>query len=285
LAPPKPRRTRGDRTVKIGIRRRPLADLYHFLLTTSWTKLVLAIFSFYLVANGVFATLYWLDRGGVDGVSGFADAYFFSVQTMVTIGYGRMVPVSGFANALVTVEGLFGLLGFAMATGLMFAKFSRPTARVTWSKFIVVSPRDGIPSLMMRVANERATGLVEATLRLILLRDEKTAEGEYIRRFHPLELVRSQTSVFALSFTAAHHLKESSPLHGATPESLREVEAEIVASMVGTDEVTGDMVHARHIWTAEEVLFGKKYKDILTHRPDGTIVIDYREFHEVEDAS
>ena len=263
--------------------RRPLTDLYHFLLTSPWWVLFLLILAAYLASNAAFATCYVLD-GGIDNArpGSFRDAYFFSVQTMATIGYGRMVPVSTFSNIVVTLEALFGLVTLALATGLMFAKFSRPRARVIFSRYAVVGMRDGVRSLMVRLANERATGLVEATLRLIILRDEVTAEGEPMRRFYTLPLTRGSSAVFALSWTVVHPIDEASPLYGATTESLKKNDTWLVAALVGTEEASGQLVHARHSWTADFVLFEHRFQDILTKSPSGDRAMHYEKFHDVE---
>jgi len=269
--------------LKFGVKRRPLADLYHYLLTSPWWVLFALILATYLAANALFALVYVID-GGVENArpGSYRDAYFFSVQTMATIGYGKMVPESTLSNAVVTVEALFGLVTLALATGLMFAKFSQPRARVIFSRYVVVAMRDGVRSLMLRLANERATGLVEAQLRLVLLRDETTLEGESIRRFHTLALTRASTAVFALSWTAIHPIDEASPLFGVTRESLVAQGALLVASLVGLEEATGQTVHARHTWTAEQILVDHRFKDIFTTRPDGQRVVDYALFHDVE---
>ena len=273
----------GGDVLKFGVARRPLADLYHFLLTSPWWVLFALILVTYLAANAIFATVYLLD-GGVENArpGSFTDAYFFSVQTMATIGYGKMVPESTLSNIVVTLEALFGLVTLALATGLMFAKFSQPRARVLFSRYVVVAMRDGVRSLMLRLANERATGLVEAQLRLVLLRDETTLEGESIRRFHTLTLARSTTSVFALSWTAIHPIDAASPLFGETRESLIKSGALLVASLVGLEEATGQTVHARHTWTADQVRVDYRFKDIFTTRPDGKRTVDYGLFHDVE---
>jgi inward rectifier potassium channel len=285
MAPSAPRRTRSDRVTRIGLEAHPLSDIYHRLLTSSWALVLAMIAGLYGAANAAFALAYLLDRGGIENArpGSFVDHFFFSVQTMATIGYGQMVPKSAFANALVTIEALFGLVGLAMATGLMFAKFSRPTARVVFSRVAVVSHRDRVPSLMLRLANERSVGLVEATMRLILARDEKTAEGERIRRFHTLDLVRSHTSIFAMTWTTIHPITEKSPLFGETMESLVAKDAELVATVVGIDGTTGDNVHARYTYIASEILFGKRFVDIIRTSPDGNGIIDFRNFHDVVD--
>jgi inward rectifier potassium channel len=285
MDPPKPRRTRADRITRIGLAAHPLSDIYHQLLTCSWTLLLAGIAGLYVFANAIFALAYYLDRGGIENArpDSYVDHFFFSVQTMATIGYGQMVPHSAFANVLVTIEALFGLVGLAMATGLMFAKFSRPTARVVFSKVAVVTLRDRVPSLMLRLANERSVGLVEATMRLILARDEDTAEGERIRRFHTLDLVRSHTAIFAMTWTTIHPIKETSPLFGETTDSLISKDAELVATVVGTDGMTGDTVHARYTYIASEILFDRRFVDIIRTTPDGNGVIDFRKFHDTVD--
>jgi len=272
-----------QQTLKLGAARRPLQDAYHFLLTSSWWVLFALILASYLGVNAIFALLYAIG-GGIEHAEpgSFRDAYFFSVQTMATIGYGKMAPVSTFANFLVALEALFGLVTFALATGLMFAKFSQPRARVLFSRFAVVSTRDGVKSLMVRLANERTTGLVEAQLRLVLVRDERTLEGEPVRRFHPLALTRSSSAVFALSWTAIHPIDPSSPMYGETSESLRKSRADIVASLVGIEEASGQTVHARHAWKGEDVRYDHRFGDILVLLPDGRRALDYARFHDVE---
>jgi inward rectifier potassium channel len=227
-----------------------------------------------------------LADGGIEGArpGNFEDAFFFSVQTMSTIGYGRMVPTSTFANAVVTLEALFGLVTLALGTSLTFSKFSQPHARVIFSRNAVVTVRDGVPVLMVRLANERATGLVEATIRLFFVRDEKTKEGEPLRRFHTLPLARASNAVFALSWTVVHVIDESSPFFGETRESLVASKADVVASLVGIEEATTQQVHARYSWRAEDILFEHRFRDIVTLFPDGRRQLDYTRFHDVEPA-
>src|ERR1700730_16922744 len=182
-----------DTATMLGLDDSRLSDLYHFLLRESWPALLAGIVLSFVAINALFAVIYLLDRGIENARPGsFADAFFFSVQTMATIGYGKMVPESVVANILVSVEALFGLLGLAMITGLVFAKFSRPTARVRFSKYAVVSNRDGIPSLHFRMANMRANRIVDASARVVFARQEKTLEGEEMRRFYDLKLQRDR---------------------------------------------------------------------------------------------
>lgn len=268
--------------VRVGLDEHPLGDLYHGLLNASWTRVFIGIGAGYVLVNLVFGTLYYLAGDGVENVrrGSLEDAFFFSVQTLATIGYGKMVPRSLFANVLVTMEALLGLLMISIGTGLMFAKFSRPNARVLWSKIMVVGPRDGVPCLMLRMANRRQNQIVEATLRMVLARSEVTLEGERVRRLYDLELARASTAVFALTWTAFHPIRPTSPLHGKTREWLDEGAAEIVCSLVGLDDTFGQTVHARHAYIASDVMFGARLVDVLSETADGKRVIDYTRFHD-----
>jgi len=265
------------------MRRRPLGDLYLFLLDTSWHRLFLFILAVYLGANAFFALIYFIDGRGIEGAHGYGDAFFFSVQTMATIGYGKMTPNTVFTNAVVTLEALFGLVGTAMATGLMFAKFSRTRARVAFSRHAVINAQNGHASLVVRLANERDTALVDVTAKLLVVRREVT-KTEISYRLHPLALVQAQSAIMGHTRLLTHPIDESSPLHGETAESLVASEAEIIASVVGIEETSGLTVHARHTYTAREVLFGKRFVDMLEPTPDGGQVVDYRRLDDVTDA-
>jgi len=264
-------------------RRRLFDDLYHHLLSAPWSGLVATIVGLYLAANALFALAYLAQPGSVENArpGSFVDAFFFSVQTMATIGYGKLVPRTPFANVLVTVEVLVGLFGVAMVTGLMFAKFSHPTARVLFSRHAVVAPHDGVPCFMFRMANARGNNIVHAEVRVVLAREETTLEGSRMRRFHDLVLVRPGSMLFALSWTAIHPITEASPFHGATPASLAAVEAEIVISLMGYDENLAQTVHARHRYQPGDIAWGARFVDVLTREPDGVRHIDYARFHDV----
>ncbi len=269
--------------VASGIRTRYFDDLYHFLLVASWPRLLALLSLLYVLSNAAFAVAYLLGGDSLDGAQpgSFGDAFFFSVQTMATIGYGKIVPRTLFANVLVTIESLVGLLGLAMVTGLIFAKFSRPTARVLFSRVAVVSPRDGVPCLMFRVANQRGDLIVEARIHVVLARNEITAEGELIRRLSDLQLLREQHALFALSWTVIHPLTGTSPFAGATPASLAALEGEIIVSLTGLDETFSQTVHARHSYTADEIVWDARFVDILSRLPDGRRRVDYTHFHDV----
>ena len=189
----------------LGLEDSRLSDLYHFLLTESWPVLLAGIVLIFVVVNSIFAMVYMLDKGVENARPGsFADAFFFSVQTMATIGYGKMDPDTFLAEVMMSIEALTGLVGLAVVTGLVFAKFSRPTARVRFSRVAIVSNRDGVPSLQFRLANMRANRIVDASARVVFARQERTLEGEEMRRFYDLKLQRDRNSLFIYSWTVIH---------------------------------------------------------------------------------
>ena len=204
---------------------------------------------------------------------------------MATIGYGVMAPRSIFTNVLVSIEALSGLTSLAVVTGLVFARFSRPTARVRFSRVAVVAPRDGVPSLMFRAVNQRSNRIVEAQIHLVMSRREMTREGESMRRFYDLAITRARNALFSLSWTVVHPIVEGSPLLGETPESLKTSQAMIIASLVGMDESFLQNVHVRYVWLADEIIWGMRFADVLHEFPDGTFAIDYSRFDDVVPAA
>ena len=273
---------RGDGPIR-GVRTRAFDDLYHHLVTTSWPSLIGLITLAFIFANLIFATGYYLDQGIENARSGsFSDMFFFSVQTMATIGYGKMEPATLFSNILVSIEALIGLLALALMTGLVFSKFSRPTARVRFTRFVVIGPRDGTLSLMIRMANMRANRIVEANIHVVLARQETTVEGDTIRRLYDLAMTRDRSAMFALSWTAVHHIVESSPLFGHTRDSMAGSEPEIIVSITGLDETFSQTIHARHTYQLDDIIWGARFGDVLVLHPDGSRSIDYEHFDEVE---
>ncbi len=272
------------RPVTLGRNNRRLGDLYARLLAASWPQLFGAIVLLYFLANLVFAGLYLAIGDGIENArpGSFADAYFFSVQTMATIGYGKMAPHGLAANILVTIEALTGFTYFAVVTGLVFSKFSRPTARVLFSKVAVVCPYDGVPHLMLRLANERDNRIVDAQLHMVLLRNEVTREGHRMRRFHDLTPTRSRVPFLQLTWTVMHAIGEHSPLRGLTTKELCDSEAEIIVSITGLDETLSQTIHARYSYIAQEVIFDAAFEDVLRRREDGRVEVNYHRFHDVK---
>jgi inward rectifier potassium channel len=269
----------------LGAERGGLTDLYHTILTMPGWAFALALAATYLVVNALFAGLYMLDPGGLDHVrpGSFADAFFFSVQTLSTIGYGVMTPKSAYANTVVVAEALAALGLVGVTTGLIFARFSRPTARVMFSKLAVITTFDGRPTLMFRAANQRGDQILQAEVTVDLLRWITTTEGHAFRRFQQLPMVRSRTPMFALSWTMMHTIDENSPLHGVTQEQLAAWDVELVVMLSGIDEIFAQPIHARHSYIADEIIWNRRFEEIISTDEDGRRVVNYHRFHDVRD--
>jgi inward rectifier potassium channel len=278
-----PGRSDPGEVVRIGARRGYTDDLYHFLLQASWARVMGLVASAYLGINTLFAGVYLAGNDCITGAQpgSFSDAFFFSVQTFSTIGYGTMSPRNTFASVVVTFEAFIGLVMVAMATGLMFSKFSRPTARVLFSDRMVIAPRNGKPTLMLRMANERGNDIIEASFRVTVLKAETSSEGEKMRRMHEVKLVRGDTPLFTLTFQALHVIDEESPLHGLTPETLGAGEMRFIVTVTGLDATFATTIHARRIYQADEVVWNARFADVLSNRPDGQLQLDYTKFHDV----
>jgi len=268
----------------LGAERRGLTDLYHQVLTMPAWGLPLLLVSVYLGANTIFAGLYML-TGGVGNMrhGSFADAFFFSVQTISTIGYGAMTPTSVAANVVVTVEAFFGLGLVAVSTGLIFARFSRATARVMFSRVAVINEFEGKPTLMFRAANQRGNQILEAEVMLNLLRQVSTKEGHIYRRFQELKVERARTPMFALTWTVMHTIDETSPLYGATAADLKAWQAEVVIVLSGADDIFAQRIHARHSYMPEDIVWNKQFADVISEDDEGARVVDYGKFHDLED--
>jgi inward rectifier potassium channel len=275
-------RGKADETLAVGLKRPWLGDLYYLTLRLPWWLFLLSGAGLYLAANGIFALLYLAQPGAIANAQpgSFADAFFFSVQTMSTVGYGGMIPATTWANLVVTAQSMVGLMFVALATGLVFARFSRPTARVMFSRVAVIAPHNGAPTLSLRLANQRRNQILEAQVDVALLRDEKTIEGETIRRLHDLKLVRHRSPAFAMTFTVAHIIDRDSPLYGATAASLAAENTELVVTVSGVDDTISARVTARTSYLADEILWGHRFVDVIGWTEDGRRAIDYRRFHD-----
>ena len=274
--------------LRVGSARLSRRDVYHLMLTMPWRWFFGVQAVAYVVFNAIFALFYLLVPGSVANAKpgSFADAFFFSVQTMATIGFGVMAPATLYANIMVTIEALLGFASFAVAAGLIFARFSQPTARVLFSQVAVVTPFNGVPTLMFRCANERRNQIFEAQVHVDFARQEMSAEGMELRRSYELNLARDRNPQFSLSWTVMHPIDAQSPLYGIDPDLLAGQEASIVVTLTGTDETLSQTVFARTAYRADEILWGRKFVDILSETEDGDTLVDYRRFHDtVESAS
>ncbi|MEM9148900.1 MAG: ion channel [Cyanobacteria bacterium P01_F01_bin.3] len=264
-------------------------DIYHLLLTMPWATFISLTSALYLLVNALFAIAYsWsggVANGDGEGTYRFLDFFFFSVQTMASIGYGAMYPTSGAAHWLVVIESLVGLFFVAVTTGLVYARFSLPTARILFSDVAVVAPFNGVPTLMFRTANKRKNYILEAQLWVTLVRDEYSLEGDFMRRFHDVPLVRSHTPVFSLSWTAMHQILPGGLLDGDTVETLRRDRAQIIVTITGLDETLAQTIHARHTFNAEDIHWDHRFADILLTGSHGRRIIDFNQFHVIHPIS
>ena len=260
-------------------------DAYHQLLRAPLWGLLLMLLAVFLGLNTLFAGLYMLQPGDITGArpGSFQDAFFFSVQTLGTVGYGVLTPHTLYANELATAELFLNLIFVAISTGLVFSRVSRPTARVMFSQWAVVTPYEGVPTLMFRAANQRGNQILEAEVTLNLARQVITAEGHTIRQFQELSVTRAKSPLFALSWLVMHPITESSPLYGVTAARMAAAGMEILITLSGTDDTFAQRIHARHSFLPAEVLWNKRFEDVLSVAPDGRRVIDYRRFHDVRD--
>ena len=266
----------------VGIPPPSLRDVYHWLLRVpGWAALALIVAAWLLVA-ALFAAAYEAVGGVANAAPGsFMDAFFFSVQTMGTIGYGSMYPATRLANAVVVAESVGGLVFTALATGLVFVRFSQSRARVVFSSRVAIGPMDGIPTLMIRVGNGRRDRIVGASFRLTLVRTTRTKEGVAIYRNDDLPLVRDRADALARSWTVLHRIAPGSPLAGDSPESLAAAEAELTLSVQGTDETSMQPAHAQHTWMHGALVWGARLADVLSETPEGGLLLDLRRFHDV----
>ncbi len=276
----------GDWSGSTRLRASRFVDVYHRLVTRPWWVLMVLVGCAYLAVNVFFGWVYTL-TGGISGArsGNFLDGFSFSVETLSTIGYGAMEPESTTAHLLVTLESIVGLMGVALVAGLVFAKFSLPISRILFSDVACLTIHDGRPSLLIRMANARRNYVVEAQLRVTLLDDYRTAEGDLMRRMRDLELMRSSSSFFYLSWLAVHVIDESSPLWECSRDSLAARKTELVVSLIGLDESLSQTIHARKLYDSDCLLWGRRYVDIVERLPDGRVRIDNRRLSETKAAA
>lgn len=260
---------------------------YHFLLTISWRRFFVVVVSVYLVTNVLFALAYLACGPGAIGgqppqVFGgtFGRAFFFSVETIGTIGYGNVYPVGVAPNIIIALESITGVLMIALVTGLLFARFSRPTAAVVFSTRAVVSPYRGKKGFMFRLTNARANQLIELEAKVLFSRMEGPS-----RHYDQLELERKRVVFFPLSWTIVHPIDEKSPMWGMTDEDLAARDAEFLVLLSGIDETFSQLVHARTSYKPSEIIYGHRFVNIYKSvRADGTIAIDVRKLGDTEPA-
>lgn len=263
----------------IGDERALLRDAYHIFLRLPWSASLGLIAAGFFTVNLAFATLYYV-LGGVAGADGtFFDALSFSVQTLATIGYGAMYPASTAATTIMIFESIVSLVLTALATGLVFTKFARPTTRVAFSRHAVITQHDGKRTLMFRVGNRRGNVIVEATIHVMAVLTTTTAEGNTFYKAVDLPLVRDRQAGMTRGWTVMHVIDQASPLYGADPDTLKQLELELYIALTGLDDVAMQTVHATHRYTDDQIRIDHRFEDTLTPLDNGEFVVDMTRFH------
>lgn len=273
----------GDREVITeGLHLNFWADISHRCMTASWPAFIGGAALVFIGFNAIFAFFYWIGNQPVSNVAGgaYIDYLYFSIETLSTAGYGDMHPQTHYGHFIATVELFTGIFSMSLMTGLIFARFSRPNARLLFADHPVISSHEGKPTLMVRFANERHNIIGNASARLWLLKNVVSLEGRSFRRFYELPLVRSEHPALALSWTLYHVLDEESPLYGLNADDLEASNVSLVVVVSGYDVVAAQTVHARRSYDHPDVRFGHRYVDILDTSEDGRLRVDYGRFHE-----
>ena len=259
-------------------------DGYQWLLGLKWPQFAGFVAAVYVALNLVFAGLYTLRQNSIAGIApgSFSDAFFFSVQTLATVGYGHWYPQTLYGHVVTTIEIMSGVFLLAVMTGLIFVRFSRPTARILFSRSAVIGTLNGKPTLMIRVGNARQQSMVEAEFRIMFNRDEPLVEGGDFRYFYNLKLHFDRLATFPAALTLRHVIDEKSPLHGATRESLQASRAILIVSVVGIDPVISAAVQTQKDYLASDIRFGERFVEIYTSHGDGKLTVDYGRLHDTE---
>jgi inward rectifier potassium channel len=272
--------------VKLNVEHWHWRDAYQWMLALSWSRFSLLVATVYISLNALFAGLYDLDQNCIANMppGSFVHAFFFSVQTLATVGYGNLYPQDLYGNIVSTIEIITGIFLIAVITGLIFVRFSRPVANIVFSRSIVIAPMNGRPTLMLRIGNLHLHSMVEAEFRILFNRDEPLSEGGDFRYFYNLKLQFDRLATFPAALTLRHVIDESSPLFGATPESLERSRVTLIASVVGIDPVIPAPVQTHQDYTWRDFRFGERFVEIYTDHGGGKLSVDYGRLHDTEPA-
>jgi len=273
--------------VKVNTDKGQLRDVYRWLLGLRWHQFAFFVALVYVGLNLLFAFFYSLQPDSVAGTTTthwFLDCFFFSVQTLATVGYGHMYPQSIYGHIVSTIEIMTGVFLLAVMTGLIFVRFSRPVARVVFSRSMVIGPLNGKPTLMVRIGNENHHSMVEAKFRILFSHDVALAEGGDFRYFHDLKLHFDRLTVFPAALTLRHEIDEKSPLQGVTMESLQAGRALFFVSVVGIDPVIAAEVQTQRDYSWRDLQFGHRFVEIYQESKDQSrrLTVDYGRLHDTE---
>jgi inward rectifier potassium channel len=261
---------------KTGVERFDWRDPYHVAVTISWPVFAGLAFGGLLALNAVFAGLYVLEPGAVQNLppGDLARAFFFSLETLATVGYGEMAPQSLYGHSVAGIEIVVGMAWVAIFTGLLFVRFSRAQSKILFADKIVVAPHNGAPTLMVRIANGRMTMLTHASARLTVLIPEISSEGYSSRSVHDLRLVRDNMPIFPLTWTMMHVIDETSPLRGLGPDELRAKDVRLFLTVEARDAALGQVVQDLAAFRPHQIAFDRRYADAVTVDEQGRTAAD-----------
>ena len=270
--------------LKINAARRDWRDSYHWVLSLTWPQFYLFLVATYLFINAFFAVFYVARGDAISGVEpgSFPQAFFFSVETLATVGYGHNYPATAYGHIVVTIQIFVGMVWFSVMTGLIFVRFSRPTARIVFSRTILIGNHNGRPSVMFRVANLRHTSMVDAKFHLMFSRDENVVEGEQIRRFYELKIYPRRMARFPAALTIRHTIDENSPLYGQTKEALEECDAFFLAEVISVETLMAAPVQSQQDYAVDDIRWDERFVDIYEEVEDGKLQVDYGRIHDTE---
>lgn len=261
---------------------------YHYLISISWLKFNSLVILTYIIVNIIFALIFM--SAGVNGIGAphtnifhdFLNSFFFSLQTFTTVGYGRLNPTTDIESFIAGIESLCGLMGFALATGLLYGRFSRPNAKIIYSDDAIIAPYKEITAFEFRIANARENQLIEAEVQILLSMKDIHGKKDAKRVFHNLSLERKQVTFFSLTWTVVHPIDEESPLYGMKEKDLKEADAEFLILFKAFDDTFSQVVHSRSSYKYNEVKWGVKFKNLYIESPTGVSTIDMQIFHDTE---
>ena len=261
-------------------------NLYLMLIDTTWPRFFAVVLLIFLAVNIFFASVYMaigIDhlRGAEQEMGAFLNAFFFSVHTLTTVGYGNVFPLGTTANAIAALEAATGLMVFAVATGLLYGRFSRPSAKILFSRSALIAPYQDGTSLQFRITNARSNVLIDLEARVLLMTVNR-ADGQLKRAFYDLPLERRQVYFFPLTWTVVHPIDAASPLAGKTAEDLRSMDAELLILIKGFDDTFSQLVHSQYSYRHDEILWGAKFEPAFRVDRNGDMVLDVNRIHELK---
>lgn len=264
----------------IGLQKDVFSDLHHHFIRKSWLNFTILVFWAFILINIIFAFIYNF-IGGIEHAESIYDHFFFSIQTLGTIGYGFMYPSTKIANFLVSLESFFGMLFTAFLTGLVYSKFSLPRSKVSYTEKAVVSFENEHLCVKFRMANKRDSQILDATLKVSLIKTVGQKDGSEVRKIFDMKLLREAIPTFVLTFTATHIIDEYSPFYGETHQSLVEKEAMIAIMLTGIDEITSQTIHSKNYYIFDDIMWNSDFKNVMFKDEFGQTYFDYRNFNEL----